>query len=481
MTILLVSAELAPFAKVGGLADISSALPIGWNKLGHNPIIVIPKYHGIEDKFQIEQTTIVLELSSFNTQRTLPVWTSTIPNTTIPVFFIEADDLYNRNGIYGDPEGYADNDERFYVLCASAFELMIRLNIAPDIISGHDYHTALMLPLLHTTYRNHPQFAHSKGVLTIHNAHYQGWYDVHRIQGMTKWNMDKFLWKGSFNALKTGLDFADLIVAVSPNYAKEILTSECGAGLEDVYQQYHDKLIGILNGVDYSSWNPETDHYIEDHFSIEAVGSKYDGKKKLIARYFPSSQSAVKLPLIGLVSRFTDQKGIDLLDGAIEQILDNGSCRLMVLGSGEERYQNYFKQLESTYPDLVSYTQGYNEELSHHILAYSDFFLLPSRFEPCGLTQLYALKYGTIPIVRAVGGLKDSVEQFNPITQTGDGIIFEAFTQSSLVDALQRALLLYQQSSLMQSIIYNAMRADYSIELTAKEYIKAFRVLKSQD
>jgi starch synthase len=285
------------------------------------------------------------------------------------------------------------------------------------------------------------------------------------------------LWKGEFNALKTGIDHADLIIAVSPSYAKEIITPEFGEGLENVYSHYSDKLIGILNGVDYALWNPESDAFIDHHFSKNDLNNKQSGKIQIIKQYFEDYTYSDELPLIGMVSRFTDQKGIDLLDGCIEHLLEQGLCRLIVLGSGEERYQSYFNTLELRYPRFVSYTQGYNEQLAHHILAYSDFFLLPSRFEPCGLTQLYALKYGTIPIVRSVGGLKDSVQSFDSVTQMGDGIIFKDFTKEALHNALMDALSLYNDSTLMQSIIDNAMQADYSIEKTAKQYIDEFKKL----
>jgi starch synthase len=480
MNILLVSAELAPFAKVGGLADISSALPIGWKRIGHQPIIVIPKYKGIADNFHINKTDITLTFTLFGKDRSFSVWISTLPNEDIPVYFIESDELYDRPGIYGNPDGYIDNDERFFVLSKCALELMIQLNIKPDIISAHDYHTALLLPLLKFNYSKHPLFQSCKGVLTIHNAQYQGWYDLNRMIEMTSWNIDNCMYNGSFNALKSGIEYADLIIAVSPSYAKEILTPEFGEGLENIYDQYSDKLIGILNGVDYSSWNPESDTCIEYHFSKDDYSRKSIGKNLLIKNTFSDYSNSHSLPLIGMVSRFTDQKGIDLLDGCIEHILEQGICRFIVLGSGEDSYQSYFRTLEKKYPSFVSFTQGYNDNLAHHILAYSDFFLLPSRFEPCGLTQLYALKYGTVPIVRSVGGLKDSVQSFDPISQLGDGIIFHQFTKEALHNALMEALILYNNSTLMHAIIHNGMNADFSIEKTAKEYINEFKKLVSK-
>ena len=474
MKIALVSAEVTPFAKVGGLGDISGALPIGWERLGHTSIVIIPKYRGIEKLYPITKTDIKLSLKIFGAEKEIAVWTSTLPNANVPVYFIESDDLYDRSGIYGNPDGYPDNDERFFVLCASAFELMIELEFKPDIISAHDYHTALLLPLLRKSYAEHRLFTETKGVLTIHNAQYQGWYDVQRMKDIDSWNIDECELNGSFNALKVGLDHADLIIAVSPNYAKEILTPEFGEGLEHVYAKYSEKLIGILNGVDYSSWNPESDAFIHQLFSIEDLTGKILGRNSLIEQSFHDSNTTESLPLIGMVSRFTDQKGIDLLEGCIEEFLEKGAFRFIVLGSGDERYQSYFKQLESKYPQMVSYTQGYNESLAHHILAYSDFFLLPSRFEPCGLTQLYALKYGTIPIVRSVGGLKDSVQPFDMQTHLGDGITFQAFEKEALLNALNEAIQLYHNAELMSILRHNAMLADFPIEKTALQYIKAF-------
>lgn len=477
MNILLVSAELAPFAKVGGLADISSALPIGWSRLGHHPIIVLPKYRVIEERYTITKTDITIQCTVFDTEHSFPVWKSTLPGEHIPVYFIEADDLYDRPGIYGNPDGYEDNDERFYIVCKCAFELMIKLNVKVDIISAHDYHTALLLPLLHETYSIHPLFAKSKGVLTIHNAQYQGWYDLQRVMDMTKWQQESYMWKGGFNALKTGIDHADLIIAVSPSYAQEILTKEFGEGLESVYSQYSHKLIGILNGVDYAFWSPEHDMHINHHFSIDDLSNKLMGKNQVIDEYFPTSTIEKSLPLLGIVSRFTDQKGFDLLHGVIEEYIQEEKCRLIVLGSGDETYQSFFRDLQSHFPKLISYSQGYDESLAHHILAYSDFFLLPSRFEPCGLTQLYALRYGTIPIVRSIGGLKDSVQAYDFNSQQGDGIIFQDFTHEALKTALMNAFSLYEQTHHLHCIRHNAMLADFSIENTAKEYINQFTQL----
>jgi len=476
MNILLVSAELAPFAKVGGLADISSALPIGWNRLGHHPIIVIPKYQGIEERFSITKTELTVQFRLLGTERIFPIWKSTLSGN-IPVYFIEADELYDRPGIYGNPDGYEDNDERFFVLCKCALELMIKLNRKVDIISAHDYHTALLIPLLHETYSTHPLFSKSKSVLTIHNAQYQGWYDLDRMVTMTSWNKESYQWRESFNALKSGIDKADLIIAVSPSYANEICTKEFGEGLESVYTQYTNKLIGILNGVDYSYWSPETDTYIKHHFSIEDLSQKLIGKNQLIHQYFSSNTSVNRVPLLGIVSRFTDQKGFELLNGVIEEIIQQEQCRLIVLGTGDESYQLYFRNLQDQFPHMVSYTQGYDESLAHHIIAYSDFFLLPSRFEPCGLTQLYALRYGTIPIVRSIGGLKDSVRAFDFTTQQGDGIVFQDFSHKALRAALKDALVLYSQSHSMECIRHTAMQADFSIENTAQEYITQFSQL----
>jgi len=480
MNILLSSAELDHFAKVGGLADISTALAIEWEKLGHNPIVVLPKYQCIDHLEEIEFTDTGLSFTICSLP--IHIFKSVIPHTSIPVFLVECDSLYNRPGIYGNPDGYEDNDLRFFVLCKAAFEVMIALNIKIDIVSAHDYHTALLLPLLKLEYGMNPLFQHTKGALTIHNAQYQGFYEINRVSTFTQWDLSfkdiqsPFLFDNKFNALYTGINFADAIIAVSPGYANEILTHEFGEGLHDIFQQHKHKLHGILNGVNYDSWNPENDKYISEHFSLQDRHCKQKGKLKLLTSKIGMIEPEA-LPLFGIVSRFTSQKGFDILHGCIEQLLEGKKLYLLVLGSGDVQYEEYFTHLEETFPNHCSFTSGYDEVLAHEILAYSDFFLMPSVFEPCGLTQLYALKYGTIPIVRKVGGLKDTIEDFQIMNGTGNGITFSAFNSDSLLTSIQIALEYFEHSDIMNTIIRNAMKSNFPIGNTAKEYISLFKEL----
>lgn len=478
MTILLSSAELEHFAKVGGLADISAALPIGWEKLGHEPIIVLPKYGCISES---DSTTLIdMQIELTICSHTVHVYKSYIHNTLIPVYLLECDELYDRPGIYGNPDGYADNDLRFYVLCKAAFEIMIKLNISPDIISAHDYHTALLLPMLKLDYADHPLFSKTKGILTIHNAQYQGWYDNDRMHDISNWDFlkdpyeSKFLFKNSFNALYAGIYFADAVVAVSPGYAKEILTVEFGEGLDEIFQQFQGKLHGILNGVNYDVWNPEMDEYITHHFTINDVEGKVKGRHQLINQLFPSSYNNETLPVFGIVSRFTSQKGFDILKGCIEHYLQEDSIRLVVLGSGDRSYEEYFTALHQRFPKSCSYTQGYNESLAHAILAYADFFLMPSAFEPCGLTQIYAMKYGTIPIVRHVGGLKDTVQAFDKDSKVGNGLVFRNFNAIALTESIENAISCYANQPLMNVLIKNSMKTNYPIAHTAEQYLVLF-------
>jgi len=482
MTILLASAELEHFAKVGGLADISAALPIGWEKLGHDPIIVLPKYACISESDSITLIDMHIELSICS--HTVHVYKSHIQHTMIPVYLLECDELYQRPGIYGNPDGYVDNDLRFYVLCKAAFEIMIKLHISPDVISAHDYHTALLLPLLKLDYAHHPLFARTKGILTIHNAQYQGWYDNYRIHDISNWDFlndsfeSWFLFNNSFNALYAGINFSDAIVAVSPGYAMEVLTEQFGEGLEQVFQQYQYKLHGILNGVNYESWKPEKDEYLNKHFSPNHLEGKYEGKQILIERSFSKNRHNDSLPLFGIVSRFTSQKGLDILNGCIEQFLHEESQRLVVLGSGDKRYQEYFTQLQKRFPTVCSYTQGYDESLAHAILAYSDFFLMPSAFEPCGLTQIYAMNYGTIPIVRKVGGLKDTVLDFDSNPMNGNGLVFTDFSSEELAKCIERAISCHTDKQMMNILIQNAMQSHFPISATAEQYVKLFNSLR---
>ena len=484
MIILLASAELDHFAKVGGLADISAALPRGWADLGHEPIVIVPKYQCITDSTEIHSTNIEFTICNLSVR----VFKSHLPESTISVYLLECDELYDRPGIYGNPDGYEDNDLRFYVLCKAAFELMIELNISPDVISAHDYHTALLMPLLKIDYARHPLFLNTKGVLTIHNAQYQGWYDNERIREFSHWEFiekdshSPFLFHDHFNALYSGINFSDAIIAVSPGYANEILTEEYGAGLHEVFNNNRHKLSGILNGVNYGLWNPSDDCHINQHFTILDKSGKVQGKKFLLQSLFDDEIDLLpdSLPVFGIVSRFTEQKGFELLEDCIENCLKDKKIRLIVLGSGDARYEDYFSRIQNSFPGYCSYTRGYDEELAHRILAYADFFLMPSLFEPCGLTQLYAMKYGTIPIVRHVGGLKDTIEDFNQIQLIGNGITFSEFTSSALLCAIDNAIDIYGNKSLMNPLIDNAMHCDYSIHKTAIQYIELFETLKAR-
>ena len=481
MNIVLISAEVSPFAKQGGLADIAASLPKAWNSMGHNAIVVLPMYKSISvEMHQLVKTDIVLSVPMGSWTEYAQVWRGYLEsNNQSPVYFIDNDDYYNRIGIYGNPEGFEDNDRRFLFLSRSAFELCKALQFKPDIIHAHDYHTALALPLLKIQYRHESFFSSTAGILTLHNLAYQGWYNPDSIMELSGWGKERFYkgsWfekDGTFNAMKTGIMFADKITTVSPTYAKEIRATYFGEGLQDCLNMRGKDVIGILNGVDYNEWNPEQDIFIHQRYNASTISDKHANKLAL-HHEFSIPETSIDTPIIGMISRLTFQKGIELVEQIIEDFIYNGNIRLAILGSGEKKYEQYFQYLRDKYPDKVMVFFGYNNSLSHKIFAGSDFFLIPSLFEPCGLTQLYALKYGTIPIVRSTGGLADTVEEYNPALKTGTGFCFLDFNAHECASAIRRALSLYNNQEHWNTIRHNAMSKDYSIIHSASEYIQVF-------
>jgi starch synthase len=483
MNIALISAEVSPFAKEGGLSDIASALPKAWQSLGHNAIIILPKYGDIDtDYFRLEPLEITISVPIGYWTEYASLWKTTLPGREdVSVYFIDNQDYFARHGIYGNPDGFEDNDRRFLFLSRASFEVCKAIGFKPDIMHAHDYHTAMVMPFLKMQYRNDPFFYTTAGVLTLHNLAYQGWFNPKKIFELSGWPWQEFYpgsffeMKGQFNAMKTGIMFADKITTVSPTYANEIRWTEYGEGLQEYLHQRSADLIGVLNGADYEEWSPEKDTHIVIPYSSKNLESKQSNKDFLLRDFqVPAYDLERDIPLVGMVSRLTDQKGIELLEQTIEDFIKYGAIRLAILGSGEKRYEQFFHYLASKYPTRVFVTIGYNNTLSHRIMAGCDYLLIPSRFEPCGLTQIYAMKYGTIPIVRLTGGLADTVQEYNPSTRTGDGFTFNGFRVQEFSTALRKALALYKTEWHWDQIRYNAMKKDLSAIYSAKEYLDVF-------
>lgn len=482
MNILVASAECTPLAKAGGLADVVSALTRQWKKHGQNPIIVMPKYRHINvDVFGFKPTDLVLYVPMSNWVEFARLWYGKLPDSEVPVYLIENNDYFNRAGIYGDPNEYWDNDRRFIFFSRAILESAKALNFKPDIIHAHDFHAAFTMAFLKSQYRHDPMFNQTAGVYTIHNLAYQGWFDPKRAMEFSGFGMSQFYpgswfeFNGSVNAMKTGLMFADKITTVSPNYAKEIRLPYFGEGMHDVLKHRSGDLIGVLNGADYSEWNPETDPDIYQNYDMRTLKNKKSNKRSLLKEFGITKPEDIDKPLLGMVTRLTEQKGIDILMNFLEKHLIEDSYRFVLLGSGEKHYEDYFNYLATKYPGKSVIYIGYNNKLAHKIIGCSDYLLLPSRFEPCGLTQMYALKYGTIPIVRSTGGLADTVFEYSKETQTGTGFVFWHYNAEDFEYAISRAISVYKTYPHWNIIRSNAMKQDYSSERSAFEYLKVFQ------
>lgn len=482
MNILVAAAEVAPFAKIGGLADMTGALPKAWTEQGHNVIVILPLYGTIDvKKHGIERTDMSVPVPFGSWTEYAEVWKGFLPYTEIPIYFLRSSDYYDRPGIYGYHDGFEDNDRRFIFLSRAVFEVAKALDFQPDVVHAHDYHTAPCMPLLKVHYHSDPFFAKTAGVFTIHNMAYQGMYEPQRAMefcGLPPADFYQGCWyeqDGIFNAMKAGIMFADKITTVSPTYAQEIRWTPEGMGLQGALQSRGADLIGVLNGIDTSIWDPNVDPNIAVPYSVANLEKKAVNKRALLTEMgLSDKEAAIDLPLVGMVTRLTEQKGISLLQKAIEEFVESKRLRFVVLGSGEIRYEEFLRSLAHRYPSHVVVGTGYNEPLSHRIQAGSDIYLMPSKFEPCGLTQMFALAYGTIPVVRSVGGLADTVQEYDPVTFTGTGFQFHRYSPSSLSTALENALRIYKREPHWDVIRKNAMAVDNSIFVAASRYVEVF-------
>jgi 1,4-alpha-glucan branching enzyme len=461
--IAMICPEIAPFAKTGGLADMVSSLALALGRLGPHVTLIMPAYRDLLSKghWPDEQHALAAKLGD-----------------RAYVYFIRADRYFNRENLYGGPEGdYPDNAARFSFFAHAALELLGRIP-APDIVQAHDWQAALAIALLKTQPERYPGLASVRTIFTIHNLGYQGLFSP------TEWSvlgLDSGLFNpqclefyGKINFLKGGLVFADALTTVSPTYAREVQTSEHGFGLEGILKNRSADLSGILNGADYAVWNPADDSHIERNYTLENLYGKSACKADLQAVFGLDPDPDV--PLIGVVSRLVYQKGFDIVQAALDSLLQR-NVQFVLLGTGEKPYEDFFAGAAKRYPGKTGVRIGYGEALAHKIVAGADMFLMPSRYEPSGLTQLYSLKYGTIPIVRATGGLKDSVEDFNPETGEGTGFQFEALQASALLEAVDRALRAFRNKEQWAALMRNGMTADFSWDRPAHEYLALYQRL----
>ena len=477
MKIGMISSEISPFAKTGGLADVVGSLSIALEQLGHKLCLITPAYRSaLQGGFGLTNAPLDVSVPLSDRRETASILQAKLGRDVI-VYLVRADRYFDREFLYGTKQGdYADNLERFVFLTRSALEIFRHEPV--EIIHCHDWQTALAPVFLRTQPLWYPEIASAKTVLTVHNIAFQGNFwrpDWHHL------NLDEYLFSPAYlefyqnvSLLKGGLIFADKITTVSPSHAVEIMTTEQGFGLEGVLQQRANDLIGILNGVDYDQWNPAVDQLIAKHYSKD----NREGKRLCKDNLQRAMGLAIKpdVPLFGIISRLTSQKGIDLIEKTFPALIKR-DIQFVLLGTGESHYEDFFTRAAAQFLGKVGVRIGFDEALAHQIEAGADIFLMPSLFEPCGLNQMFSLKYGTIPIVRAVGGLKDTVEDYDAERSAGTGFVFQAYEAQELLKTIDRALELFSDKKSWIALQRRDMSMDFSWDRSARAYSKIYQQL----
>ena len=482
LKVLFASSEIAPFAKTGGLADVCGALPQSLIPLGVQPTLILPLYRTVKESgWDLTMVIEDLPVQVGDAQISADIYQGRLTDE-IPVFFVQRDEFFDRSFLYGTSKGdYIDNAQRFCFFSRAVFALSEAVNQKWDIIHCHDWQAALIPVYLQALFSDHPLFAKTKTILTIHNLGYQGIFPpktfpllgvpsrFFSIKGLEFW--------GKVNFLKGGIIFADQLTTVSPTYAREIQTPEFGYGLEGVLKDQAAKLIGILNGVDYAQWNPEDDPYLEAHYTADTLAGKLACKKELL-RHCQLRDELAERPLLGVISRLAGQKGVDILCKVVDRLIASGAG-LVVLGSGEKQYERLLVQLARKYPKQMAVRISFDEALAHLIEAGCDIYLMPSLYEPCGLNQMYSLKYGTLPVVRKTGGLADTVVEVDVKKGKGTGFLFSTYDPDALWKAIQKALACFADKDRWGQLVQQAMAQDFSWSRSAREYLKLYQGLKS--
>lgn len=484
LRLLLASSELHPYSKSGGLADMVAALAKHLGRAGHQVGIVTPLYRGIAEKYpDLRKLDYELELPLGATMVSAEVWTRQ-PSEGVTVYFISQPEFYQRASLYIEKGiSYPDNAARFIYFTKCVVHLSRYLAWQPEIVHVHDWQCALAPLMILDQHRREGWGRVPRSVLTIHNLAFQGNFP-RPDYALTNlpweyFNLHAAEFYGQMDCLKAGIVFADLVTTVSPRYAREIVTPEFGCGLDPALRTRGNSLLGILNGVDYDEWNTENNPYIKHPYSALDLTGKLATKLELQNEFHLPVNA--EIPLFASITRLADQKGIDIALGALEEMLHR-NIQFVLLGSGSPEFERAFLGLAERFPQKVGVRLGYDAALSHRIEAGADFFLMPSFFEPCGLNQMYSQRYGTIPIVRVTGGLDDSVRDFTEVESDDGyrdvvGIKFRSYTSRALAKAMQKALAVFEKPELLRHLRVNAMRADYSWEKTAEQYVTAYRDL----
>ena len=474
MHIAFAASECVPYSKTGGLADVVGALPPALAALGHQVTVYTPLYR--QTKLAQAKTVLRSVTVPFDDRYRFCSIVDGGTHSGVQFYFVDYPPYFDREALYGTSAGdYRDNAERFALFSRAVLEASKFLG-RPDIFHCHDWQTALIPVLLRTVYLEDPAFQDVASVFTIHNMGYQGLFPPEILPLlMLPWDLftiTKLEFYGNVNLLKGALNFADYVTTVSRKYSQEIQTAEYGFGLEGVLRARSSTVTGILNGVDYREWSPENDKYIAARYSGQDLSGKRLCKADLLREFGVSSEDA-RPPVIGIVSRFAAQKGFDL----IAQVMDRLAREEMImvaLGSGDREYQDMFQRLGKQFPQKIAVKIAYDNALAHKIEAGSDMFLMPSKYEPCGLNQIYSLRYGTVPIVRATGGLDDTIENWDPRTQKGTGFKFTGYTGEALLATVRTALQAFQDRSGWEKLMRNGMAKDFSWNASAKEYVRVY-------
>ncbi len=474
MRIVFAASECVPFSKTGGLADVVGALPRALAALGHDTTVYLPRYK--QTKLPQARTVVQSITVPFDDRYRFCSVLDGGQHGGVQFYFIDYPPYFERDALYGTPLGdYSDNAERFALYSRAVLEATKILGV-PDVFHCHDWQSALVPILLRTLYAEDPAYCNAASVLTIHNIGYQGLFPPDTLPLlMLPWDLftiDKLEFYGKVNFLKGALVFSDFITTVSKKYSQEIQTAEYGFGLEGVLRSRASTVTGILNGVDYAEWSPETDKFIVARYSPQDLSGKAKCKQDLLAQ-FGVTAADPGLPVIGVVSRFAAQKGFDLISQVADR-LAREEMIIVALGTGDKEYEDLFRRLNKLYPQKIAVKIAYDNALAHKLEAGADMVLMPSRYEPCGLNQIYSLKYGTVPVVRATGGLDDTIEPWEARTGRGTGFKFADYTGEALLATIRHALTAFKDQSGWRTLMRNGMAKDFSWTSSAREYVRIY-------
>jgi starch synthase len=481
MKVLIVSSEAVPFAKTGGLADVCGALPRALRRIGIEADIALPLYGSIDpDRYGLAPAGPEFPVPLAHHLEPGSVEEATVGGD-LHAYFVRNDRYFHREFLYGTKDGdYVDNCERFTFFCRALMEWIRRTGRRYDVIHCNDWQAALIPAYIKTLYAGEPAFRGTGSLFTVHNLGYQGIFWNHDLPltglGWELFTPQGVEFYGKLNVLKAGLVFADLLSTVSPTYAREVQTAEYGYGLEGVLHERREALVGILNGVDYDEWNPQTDRFIAAPYSADDLSGKRVCRAELLREFGWADDVAE--PVAGFVGRLNAQKGVDLIEQAGDWIA-GAPMRLVVLGAGERRYEDSLTALAARFPGRISVRLGYDNRLAHLIEAGSDLYLMPSRYEPCGLNQIYSLRYGAIPVVRSTGGLADTVVDADANPAEGTGFAFPGYEAGELTGAIGRALDAFRDPARREAIVRRGMTRDFSWDASARDYARLYERVAS--